>query len=199
MGVINVQGCHVAKCTVTKDDKTGAKTYSWDTPIHFEGLESVTIAPVTAKGEKYGDGILRTKKTKRSSYTIGMVHNEIPADFKRYMQGLTYTSGVETDDGDCSAQPFALGFEHVKDDDTREMIWFIYCEAEPIEEDNKQSEGDITIGSDTINITAFKLSAYNNRGYVKIRENDANVTEQMLEDFFTKVQTSTTIEAATTT
>ena len=192
--VINVQNTHIAKGT--KTTQNGVSTYTWDTPQHVLGLEKVTITPITATGEKYGDGILRKKKSKRTGYTLGIDINEVPAEIKRYINGLTYTSGVETDDGACSGGAFAIGFEHVKEDDTVEKIWFIWCEAEPIEEENEQSTGDINISSDTLSITSYKLSEYDDRAYVKIWTGDENVTEEMETNFFTKVQTGKTIEAA---
>lgn len=194
--VINVQNAHIAKCTKTVAED-GTTTYKWSTPQYISGLEKVTITPVTAKGEQYGDGILREKKTKRTAYTLGIDHNEIPAELKRYMQGLTYTSGVETDDGACASHPIAFGCEHVKADDSIEKIWFIYCETDPIEEENQQSTTDINISSDTLALTAFKLDEYEDRAYVKIRSNDINVTEDMIDNFFKKVQTETTITAPT--
>lgn len=193
--VINVQNTHFAKGTKTTSN--GVSTYAWDTPMLVQGLEKVTITPVTAKGEKYGDGILRKKITRRSGYTLGIDINEVPQDIKRYINGLTYSNGVETDDGACTGGAFAIGFEHVKADSTIEKIWFIWCEAEPIEEENQQSTTDISISSDTVNITAYKLSEYNDRAYVKIWTGDSDVTEDMVENFFTKVQTSSTITAAT--
>lgn len=189
--IINVQGTHFAKGTKTDS------TYKWDAPVAIEGLEKVTITPITAKGEKYGDGILRKKIARRTGYTLGIDINSLPADVKHYINGLTYTTGVETDDGSCAGGAFAIGFEHVTADDKVEKIWFIWCEAEPIEEESEQSTSDINISSDTVAITAYKLAAYNNRAYVKISSADENVTEEMLANFFTKVQTSTTIEAAT--
>lgn len=195
--VINVQNAHIAKCT-KKEAENGKITYEWDTPFYIEGLEKVTITPVTAKGEQYGDGILRTKKAKRTAYTLGVDINDIPVEYKRYMQGLTYTDGVETDDGDCSSAPIAFGCEHVKVDGSIEKIWFIYCEAEPIEEENSQSTTDISITSDTLALTAFKLSAYDNRAYVKINSGDSNVTEEMVKNFFVKVQTEKIISSTPT-
>lgn len=190
--VINVQNAHFAKGKKTTEQ--GTTTYEWETPIAMPGLEKVTITPITAKGEKYGDGVLRIKKSKRAGYTIGVDINEISAELKRYINGLTYENGVETDDGACSGGSFALGFEHVKVDDTIEKIWFIFCDAEPIEEDNQQSTSDISISSDTVSITAYKLKEYNDRAYVKIWTGDENVTEKMAQDFFTQVQTSKEIQ-----
>lgn len=192
--VINVQNAHFAKCTKTLESN-GTNKYVWSAPQYVEGLEKVTITPVTAKGEQYGDGILRTKKSKRTAYTLGVDINDIPAEYRRYMQGLTYTNGVETDDGDCNAGPVAFGCEHIKSDGSVEKIWFIYCEADPIEEESQQTTSDISISSDTLALTSFKLSEYENRAYVKICSSDSNVTEQMLDNFFKKVQTDTTINA----
>lgn len=194
--IINVQNTHFAKGTKTTSN--GINTYKWEEPQHVQGLEKVTITPITAKGEKYGDGILRKKKSKRTGYTLGVDLNEVPAEIKRYINGLTYKDGVETDDGACSGGAFALGFEHVKEDDTVEKIWFIWCEAEPIEEENQQSTGDINISSDTLAITAYKLEEYENRAYVKIWTGDSNVTEEMAENFFKQVQTNDEIVAPKT-
>lgn len=192
--IINVQNAHFATCTKQLTEG-GETTYTWDVPKHVKGLEKVTITPVVAKGEQYGDGVLRVKKAKRIAYTLGVDHNDVPVELKRYMQGLTYTSGVETDDGDCSAKPFAFGCEHVREDGNLEKIWFIYCEADALEEENSQSTSDITITKDVLSITSFKLEEYENRAYVKIREGEKDVTPTMLDDFFKKVQTEKTISA----
>lgn len=192
--IINVQNTHFAKGSKTVTN--GVSSYSWGAVQQIQGLEKVTITPITAKGEKYGDGILRKKLARRTGYTLGIDINALPMDVKQYVNGLSYEEGVETDDGSCAGGSFAIGFEHVTADDNVEKIWFIWCEADPIEEENQQSTSDINISSDTLSVTAYKLSEYDNRAYVKISSADSNVTQTMLDNFFTKVQTDKTITAA---
>lgn len=191
--IINVQNAHFSKCT-KKEGVDGIVTYTYDVPVKVKGLEKISIVPTKASGEQYGDGVLVEKISRRTGYTLGVDLNNIPNELKRYLMGLTYTNGVETDDGNCTSGGFAFGCEHVKADDTVEMIWFIYCEAEPIEEENSQSTKDINISNETLNITAFKVDEYNKRAYIKISTADENVTEDMIANFFKKVQTGTTIE-----
>ncbi len=192
--IINVQNTHFAKGSKTVTN--GVSSYSWGAVQQIQGLEKVTITPITAKGEKYGDGILRKKLARRTGYTLGIDINALPMDVKQYVNGLSYEEGVETDDGSCAGGAFAFGFEYVTTEDELEKIWFIWCEADPIEEENQQSTSDINISSDTLAVTSYKLSEYGNRAYVKISSADPNVTQQMLNDFFTKVQTDKTITPA---
>jgi phi13 family phage major tail protein len=193
--VINVKNFHLAKCK--KTTSSGVSTYTWETPQHIPGAMKLSIVPITAKGEQYGDGILAVKISKRTGYTLGIDHNDIPSELKRYLNGLTYKDGVETDDGGCTSNPVAFGCEHEKADGSVEKIWFLYCVADPIEEEVEQATSDIPISKDTISLTALKLSEYNDRAYVKINSSDSNVTEDMINNFFKKVQTETTISAPT--
>ena len=77
--VINVQNTHIAKGTKTTTN--GVSAYTWDTPQKVQGLEKVTITPITATGEKYGDGILRKKNLSEQVIRLELI-------LTRYQQSL---------------------------------------------------------------------------------------------------------------
>lgn len=196
---INVKGCYLAE--LEKKKESGVTTYVYGTPEHVPGIESVNIVPTVATGEKRGDGKVREKASKIAGYTLGIDMNRLPKKWRRYLEGMTYKNGVEGDDGDCSPKPFAIGFVNEYQENSKveqEMSWYFDCLMTPVEENIKQAqEKSIDMNSDTMNITCLKVEQFNDRSHIKIDTQDEDVTEEMIENFFKKVQTDYTISAPT--
>lgn len=193
MKSINVKNAHFAK--ITAKTSTG---YTYSDVVAIPGLMKVNQVPTVSEGELYGDGIVTEKASLISAYELAIDVNSLPRDVAQYMGGKTYTSGVETDDGNCEPGAFAIGWEVEYMDGGKiysELIWMIDCLAKPIEKNSEQREKDIKFGTQTVNVTAFKATAYNKRAYVLIDTADTEVDDDMVEDFFTQVQTTTTISA----
>lgn len=195
MKSINVKNGHFAKIT----DK-GTSSYTFDEVEQIPGLMKVNQVPTVSEGELYGDGIITEKAALISGYELAIDLNKLPRDIAQYISGKTYSNGVETDDGSCNPKAFAIGWEveyMEKGAVYSELVWFIDCLAKPIEKNSEQREKDIKFGTQSINVTAFKAPTYNNRAYVLIDTADENVTDDMVADFFSMVQTTTTITAPT--
>lgn len=187
---MNVKNFHLAKCTV-KDD-----IITYDKPEHIIGLEEVTKTPSISSGELYGDGALRIKINKKTAYQLNINMNAIPADWKRYMEGTKISeSGVEYATSTDEAELFACGWEVEKTKGKKQMIWFLCCTAEPITDNAKQTEGNVSFSKDTLTITAVEHISHG-RFYTMIDSENEKVTEEMLTDFFTKVQTGDSVEKA---
>lgn len=194
MKSINVKGIRFAKITAKADSG-----YTYSTPELVAGAMKVSEVPTPAEGELYEDGKLSERIAQVTGYELALDISRLPNDVRQYINGKTYTDGVETDDGACEPGAFAIGWETeyvVKGKVYRELIWYIDCLAKPIEKNTEQRQKDIKIGNSTVNITAFKSSAYTDRAYVMIDTADESVTEDMITNFFSKVQTGTTITAA---
>ena len=195
MKSINVQNIRIAKIT-----EKAASGYTYSEPVLVAGAMKISEVPTPAEGELYEDGKLSERIAQVTGYELAMDISRLPNDIRQYINGKTYNGGVETDDGACEPGAFAIGWETeyvVKGKVYKEMIWYIDCLAKPIEKQAEQRQKDIKIGNSTVNITAFKTSAYADRAYVMIDTADESVTEDMIKNFFSMVQTGTTITAAT--
>lgn len=194
MKSINVKNVRLAKITAKTES-----SYTYDIPELVTGLMKISEVPTAAEGEMYEDGILSERISQVVGYELAIDISRLPNEWRQYINGKTYTTGVETDDGACEPGPFALGFEteYVSNGKVyKELTWYIDCLAKPMEKTAEQRTKDIKIGNSTVNITAFKPGVYGNRGYVMIDTGDTNVTPEMATNFFKKVQTEKTITAA---
>lgn len=187
---INIKNLYLAEITEEENSLNFGK------PEIIPGLRKATRKPSIAKGTQYGDGKLEDVETAKTSYEIAIDHNNIPQKWRSWLEGLAINNGVESGTSTDQGKPFAMGWEIEKVKGAREMIWFIYCQANPIEDTDEQREDNIKISHDTISITAFEHSSVE-RYYTKINSQNKDVTKEMLDNFFAKVQTTDTIEKPT--
>ena len=185
---INVVGLWVAE--VEKDT---------DTELTFKKVEKIAemqeiqVSPKIAEGHLYGDGRKVHATNKKTSYEMSVDMTALPQKFKSYIEGTTINTGVESGTSKDQPRAFAVGFKVEKTENKSQCIWFPYCKAKPTEESVKQSEENLNYSTDKLTITALEHKAVN-RFYTKIDEDNADVTSEMVENFFTKVQTTDTIE-----
>jgi phi13 family phage major tail protein len=187
---INVKNVHMAEITEESEVLT------FGTPEHIAGAMEIGRTPTVASGELYGDGTISHTTNKKVSYQLTLNHNKIPSKWRRYMEGSQYETGVESGTSEDQPKPLAIGWEVEKTDGEKELIWFLYCKATPIEETVQQSEANINYSTDSVVLTATEHTSLK-RYYTFVDSEDENITEQMLEDFFTQVQTTDTIAAPT--
>lgn len=186
---INVKNSYMAK--ITEED--GAIKFG--VPERVLGIQKASRVPTAATGEQYEEGKLAVNIALVSGYSIAFDISNLPSEWRAWVNGLNYSDGIETDDGLCKPNPFSLGWEIEKADGTSQLIWFYYCTAAPIEDSDEQSEKDIKVSNDTINITAFKREEFDNRAYTKIDTGNESITKEMISNFFKKVQTDRNISA----
>lgn len=187
---INVQNVHLAEITETD----GVITFG--TPEHVAGAMELGRTPQLSAGQLYGDGKITHKTSKKVAYQITTSLNKLPTKWRRYMEGVTVEAGVESGTSNDEPKPFAIGWEVEKTGGKKELIWFLYCLAEPIQETNRQSEDNVNYSTDSITITALENDILE-RYYTFIDTEDTTITEQMVTDFFKQVQTTDTITAPT--
>lgn len=186
---LNVKNLHFAEVTENADG-----TLTFGTPDLILGLEEVTRTPQVARGTQYGDGILREEEIKKTAYNMSVKHNDIPQKWRRWMEGTKYVNGVGSGTSEDKPKPFAMGYENAKCRGRRQMVWFPYCKASPIESTESQNTENINISSDTITITAFEHDSIK-RYYTDIDSSDEAVTPAIVDNFFTQVQVKDIIEA----
>lgn len=185
---INVQNVHLAEITETAGEIT------FGTPEHVAGAMEIGRTPQLSTGQLYGDGKIAHKTSKKIAYQITANLNKLPTKWRRYMEGVTVNTGVESGTSKDEPKPFAIGWEVEKTGGQKELIWFLYCLAEPIQETNRQSEENINYSTDSVTITALEHDSLG-RYYTFIDSEDDDITEQMVEDFFMQVQTTDAITA----
>ena len=184
---INVQNVHLAEITESPE---GALTFS--TPEHVAGAMEIGRKPNTSSGQLYGDGKVSHTTSKKNSYEITISMNKMPFKWRRYIEGVKVVNGVESGTSKDEPKPFALGWEVEKTGGKKELIWFLYCKANPIEETVRQSEENINYSTDSVTITAIEHDSLD-RFYTFIDTEDTAITPEMVTNFFKKVQIADTI------
>lgn len=197
MKSINVKNVRLAKVNITQNED-GSKEFIFGTPELVAGVMKISHVPTSSEAEMYEDGKVTENISQIVGHSLAMDFGCVPRKWLAYINGLTYEGGVMSDDGPCTPGAFAMGYEveRIKSGKTyKELTWFIHCQAKPIERTYEQRKKDISISNDTVNITAFKDEEFNDRAYVSIDTEDKEVTEDMITNFFKKVQTNRTITA----
>lgn len=184
---INVQNVHLSEITESPEG-----TLTHGTPEHVAGAMEIGKAPQISSGQLYGDGKVNKQTSKKVRYQLTVNLNKLPTKWRRYMEGVTVKSGVESGTSKDEPKPFAIGWEVEKTGGKKEMIWFLYCLAEPIQETTRQSEENINYSTDSITISALEDDRLG-RYYTFIDTEDTEITEVMAGDFFKKVQITDTI------
>lgn len=184
---INVKNVHLAEVTESPE---GGLTFS--APEHVVGAMEIGKVPQLAKGQLYGDGKITHSTSRKIAYQVTASLNKLPTKWRRYIEGVTVVAGVESGTSKDDPNPFAIGWEVEKTGGEKELIWFLYCIAEPIQENNRQSEENINYSTDSVTITALEDDNLA-RFYTMIDSEDAEITPEMVENFFKKVQTTDAI------
>lgn len=188
---INVQNVHLAEITESPE---GELTHG--TPEHVAGAMEIGRVPQISGGQLYGDGKIRKETSRKVKYQITANLNKLPTKWRRYMEGVTVKNGVESATSKDEPKPFAMGWEVEKTGEKKEMIWFLYCKAEPIQETTRQSEDNVNFSTDNLTISALEDDRLG-RFYTFIDTEDEDVTEDMIKNFFAKVQTTDSINGTT--
>lgn len=185
---INVTNVHLAEITES------GTTLTFGAPEHIAGAMEISRIPQVSSGQLYGDGKIANETSRINSYQITLNINKIPSKWRRYMEGRTVTSGVESGTSKDEPKPFAMGWEVEKTNGKKELIWFLYGKATPIQETVRQSEENINYSTDTVTITFIEHDSLK-RFYTFIDTEDTEITQEMASNFFKKVQTTDTISA----
>lgn len=180
---INVQNVHLAEVT---ESVSGLE---FGTPEHVAGAMEIGKVPQLATGQLYGDGKIRHDISRKIRYQLTMNLNKLPSKWRRYMEGVTVNNGVESGTSKDEPKPFAVGWEVEKTGGKKELIWFLYCFAEPIQTTDRQSEENINYSTDSITISALEHDSLG-RYYTFIDTEDEEITPELVENFFKKVQTT---------
>ena len=188
---INVEDIHLAEVTETEEG-----SIVFGTPEHVPGAMEVGRNPQISSGMLYGDGKVAHSTSRKNSYQITVNQNKLPSRWRRYMEGATVNGGVESGTSKDEPKPFAIGWAVEKTGGEKELIWFLYCKAEPIQETTRQSEDNINYSTDSITITALEHDSLG-RFYTFIDSEDEDITAEMVENFFKQVQTTDAITAPT--
>ena len=186
---INVEDLHLAEITESPE---GNLTFG--EPDHIVGAMEIGRNPQISSGQLYGDGKVQHSNSKKTAYQITVNQNKLPSKWRRYMEGVTVNNGVESGTSKDEPKPFAIGWSVGKTNGEKELIWFLYCKAEPIQETVRQSEDNINYSTDNITITALEHDSLE-RFYTFIDTEDEDITTEMAANFFKQVQTTDAISA----
>lgn len=188
---INVKNVHLAEITETE-----AGVISFGTPEHVVGAMEIGRAPQLATGQLYGDGKIRYNDSRIVRHQLTLSLNKLPTKWRRYMEGVTVVNGVESGTSNDKPKPFAIGWEVEKTNSEKELIWFLYCLAEPLQTTERQSEENIVYSTDSVTISALEDDSLG-RYYTMIDSEDETITAEMLSNFFKQVQITDAISAPT--
>lgn len=187
---INVQNVHLAEITKSPEGEI-----SFGKPEHVAGAMEIGRNPQIASGQLYGDGKISHETSRKVRYELNVGLNKLPTKWRRYMEGVKVTTGVESGTSKDEPKPFAIGWEVEKTGGQKELVWFVYCLANPIQETTRQSEDNINYSTDSITISALEDDSLG-RFYTLIDSEDEEITPEMVENFFKKVQIDDAISAA---
>ena len=146
--VINVKNYYLAEITESSE------TITHGTPEKVFGLMKASRVPQVSSGVQYEEGVLSEQIDKLTSHNLSFDFGDLPGKWRAYMQGYSFTNGIMNDEGDCEPKPFAVGWEVIRADGTKQMVWYLYCKAKPIEENDEQATSDVKISNDTITCSA---------------------------------------------
>ncbi|MFR9278527.1 MAG: major tail protein [Ezakiella coagulans] len=188
---INVKNLYMAKATKQEDGQV-----VFDKPEHIIGMEKISRKTQMASGKKYGDGKIRKNSIKKSGYELSLSLNNLPSEWRNYLEGTTFTDGgVEYATSKDMPNYFATGWEVEKTGGFSEFVWFPFCQAQPIEQETQQTEDNINYSTDSITIMALE-NDFIGRYYTFIDteiEKNKGITAK---DFFSQVQVGDTITKA---
>lgn len=188
---INVKNLYMAKATKQEDGQV-----VFDKPEHIIGMEKISRKTQMASGKKYGDGKIRKNSIKKSGYELSLSLNNLPSEWRNYLEGTTFTDGgVEYATSKDIPNYFAIGWEVEKTGGFSEFVWFPFCQAQPIEQETQQTEDNINYSTDSITIMALE-NDFIGRYYTFIDteiEKNKGITAK---DFFSQVQVGDTITKA---
>lgn len=185
---INIQNIHLAEI----DEVDGVLSFS--EPEHIAGAMEIGRTPQVSSGQLYGDGKIAHNTSRKTAYEVTVSQNKLPTKWRQYMEGTKVTNGVESGTSKDEPKPFAMGWEVEKTGGQKELIWFLYGKANPIQETVRQSEDNINYSTDSVTITFIEHDSLN-RFYTFIDTEDEAITPEMVENFFKKVQTTDGITA----
>lgn len=188
---INVKNLYMAKATKQEDGKV-----VFDKPEHIIGMEKISRKTQMASGKLHGDGKIRKNSIKKSGYELSLSLNNLPSEWRNYLEGTTFTEGgVEYATSKDIPNYFAIGWEVEKTGGFSEFVWFPFCQAQPVEQETQQTEDNINYSTDSITITALE-NDFIGRYYTFIDtevEKNKGITAK---DFFSQVQVGDTITKA---
>lgn len=188
---INVQNVHLAELSESPE-----KELTFGKPEHIAGAMEIGKVPQLSSGQLYGDGKISKQTSRKVRYQLTISLNKLPTKWRRYMEGVKVVDGVESGTSKDDPNPFAVGWEVEKTAGAKELIWFLYCLAEPIQDTTRQSEAEINYSTDTITISALEDDRLG-RYYTMIDSEEATVTPAMVNNFFKQVQITDSIANAT--
>lgn len=188
---INVKNLYMAKATKQEDGQV-----VFDKPEHIIGMEKISRKTQMASGKLHGDGKIRKNSIKKSGYELSLSLNNLPSEWRNYLEGTTFTDGgVEYATSKDIPNYFAIGWEVEKTGGFSEFVWFPFCQAQPIEQETQQTEDNINYSTDSITILALE-NDFIGRYYTFIDtevEKNKGITAK---DFFSQVQVGDTITKA---
>lgn len=188
---INVKNLHMAKATKQEDGQV-----VFDKPEHIIGMEKISRKTQMASGKLHGDGKIRKNSIKKSGYELSLSLNNLPSEWRNYLEGTTFTDGgVEYATSKDIPNYFAIGWEVEKTGGFSEFVWFPFCQAQPVEQETQQTEDNINYSTDSITITALEndyIGRYYNFVDTELEKNKGITAK----DFFSQVQVGDTITKA---
>lgn len=188
---INVKNLYMAKATKQEDGQV-----VFDKPEHIIGMEKISRKTQMASGKLHGDGKIRKSNIKKSGYELSLSLNNLPSEWRNYLEGTTFTDGgVEYATSKDIPNYFAIGWEVEKTGGFSEFVWFPFCQAQPIEQETQQTEDNVNYSTDSITITALEndyIGRYYNFVDTELEKNKGITAK----DFFSQVQVGDTITKA---
>lgn len=187
MPMINVEKLHFAKLISENKDDVTKTTY--DIPKWFEGVRQIGAKPKVQSTPIQGDGRLMTQLNNVSSIDVTVDVVSLNDEEESYLLGhqLAEDGGIIYGDHDV-APTVAMMFKSPKAKGGDRYMAYYAGEFEPYDLDIKQQEGKITPTYTKLKGTFRPLA--NGLYKHKFDTDSPNVTQEKIDNFFTKVYIS---------
>lgn len=136
-------------CEVTTDTMEGT-TYG-EVKSLGEAQEA-QLTPSIATGKLYGNGAIVDSSAVLTGITLALKSTKIPIEVQADIFNYTVKDGVVQVKAGQKAKYIAVGYETEQTDGSSEYTWLLKGRPQPLNSDVKQSEGNITYTTDTINV-----------------------------------------------
>lgn len=145
---VNVKNLKYALLTA---DTVATNTYS--APVAVADLAKVELKPILAQGQVYGDGVMRSKQSRITGYTLNIDLSSLPLSARAALLGQTVTSGSVEATGQETIPFVAIGFQIEKDDGKSEYFWLYKGRVTPPSDMAEQSEDQIKFSKTALEFT----------------------------------------------
>ena len=181
-------------CKLTSDTLSGV---SYGAVTSLGEAMQIQVTAVSSSGQLYGDGSIVDSSSKLVGLTVVFDATKLPIEVVADIYNQTYTNGILQEKAGEQANYIALGYEVEQTTGESEYVWLLKGRPQPLNENNQQSEANITYSTDQMTID-FVRRVYDDMLRYKADAANADFTAAQAAAWFTSGPTSPVAPVVTT-